>query len=93
MTVVIKRNGKREQFDQDKLRRAIAAAANEADVPPDRCEALAGEVIANLAGELAGRAEVRAIELRELVLSRLDRLEPRVARSWRDYDRESKGLS
>ena len=91
--MVIKRNGKREQFDQGKLRRAIAAASNEAGVPPDRCEALAQDIVGGLAGELAGRAEVRAIELRELVLSRLDRLEPRVARSWRDYDRESKGLS
>jgi len=93
MTIVIKRNGQREQFDRQKLRRAIAAASNEADIPIDRCVALVDEVTGDIADEVGTKEEVRADELRELILSRLDRSEPRVARSWRDYDREAKGLA
>ncbi len=92
MTMIIKRNGRREKFDTAKLRRAIAAAANEADIPIDRCVALVDEVAGDITGEVAEKKEIRAVELRELILARLDRAEPRVACSWRDFDRESKGL-
>ncbi len=93
MTVMIKRNGKREHFDPAKLRRAIAAAANEADLPVDRCRALVEELSDEISKEVGKLEEVRAIVLRELILARLDRAEPRIARAWRDYDRESKGLA
>jgi transcriptional regulator NrdR family protein len=93
MTVIIKRNGEKEKFDEAKLRRAIAAAANEADLPVDRCQMVVAEVTNDIAADVAGKKEVRAVEMRELILARLDKVEPRVACSWRDYDRESKGLA
>jgi len=93
MTVIIKRNGSREKFDPAKLRRAIAAASNEADIPVDRCVALVDEVTNDIAREVEAKEEIRAVELREIILARLDRAEPRVACSWRDYDREAKGLA
>ena len=93
MTVIIKRNGSREIFDPRKLRRAIAAAANEADLPVDRCQTLVDDVTNEIAGDIGTKAEIRAIDLREIILARLDRAEPRVACSWRDYDREAKGLA
>jgi transcriptional repressor NrdR len=93
MTVMIKRNGRRERFDPAKLRKAIAAAANEAGLPVDRCEALVDELTDEVAREVLAKGEVRAVELRERILARLDRAEPRLARAWRDYDREAKGLA
>lgn len=93
MTQVLKRNGRKQKFDENKLKHSVEAAANEAGVPEDRCRALVKAVTKEISDSVCKEKEVRSTYLRERILSALDRNEPIVARSWRDYDRESKGLA
>jgi len=93
MTQVLKRNGRKQKFDEDKLKHSLEAAANEAGVPEDRCRALVKAVTREIADPVLKEKEVRSTYLRERILMTLDKAEPLVARAWRDYDRESKGLA
>lgn len=93
MTVVIKRNRRREQFDADKLRRSVDLAAAEAGLSPAKRKSLAGKVAKAVLAIANKQAQVRSAMLREWILYRLDKLAPAVSRSWRDHDRETKGLT
>jgi len=93
MTQVQKRNGRKQKFDENKLKHSVEAAANEAGVPEDRCRALVKAVTKEISDSVRKEKEVQSTYLRERILSALDKNEPIVARSWRDYDRESKGLA
>jgi len=93
MSIVVKRDGKREKFDSGKIKRSIENAAREADIPEDRRKALQRTVAKNIIRSGSNDKEVRSTELRDRILLKLDSEEPRVARSWRDHDREAKGLA
>ena len=93
MTVVIKRNRRREQFDAEKLRRAIERAADDAGLSPAKRKSLVAKVATAVIAIANKQAQVRSAMLREWILYRLDKLAPPVSRSWRDHDRETKGLT
>lgn len=61
---VVKRNGKREDFDREKLRRGLALACEKTSVATERLEAIAAEIEASL----QGRGEVTSTEIGALVL-------------------------
>jgi len=92
MTVVIKRNRRREQFDAGKLRQSIDKSAAEAGLSPAKRRSLAVKVAKAVNAIAMKQAQVRSAVLREWVLYRLDKLAPPVSRSWRDHDRETKGI-
>ena len=92
MSAVVKRNGRRQKFDEKKLRRSVEKAASEAGIPEKRRLGLADSVSIAVVTSLKGKKEIPAQDIREMVLARLDRSEPLVARHWRDFDRETKGL-
>ncbi len=87
MTEVIKRDGRREAFSADKLRRSIEAAAKEARLPAARV----GEVVDSVASVAMAMAqketEIRTSVIRQTVLGELDRMEPAVSEAWRNFDR------
>jgi len=93
MSAVVKRNGRRQKFDEKKLRRSVDKAAAEAGIPDKRRLDLVDSVSVAVVSSLKGKMEIHAGDLREIVLARLDRSEPLVARHWRDFDRETKGLA
>lgn len=70
---VVKRDGRREPFDRQKLLRGLGRAASKRPVGEDELESLAD----SMAAELRGRgAEVGAEEIGELALRGLARLDP-----------------
>lgn len=93
MTAVVKRNGRRQTFNPGKLRRSIDVAAREAGLADARREGLVVLVGKQVISSCKGQKAVRASDLRETILAILDLAEPRVARSWRDHDREAKGVA
>ena len=93
MSAVVKRNGRRQKFDERKLRRSVDKAAAEAGIPENRRMGLVDSVSIAIVTSLKGKKEIPAGDIREIVLARLDRSEPLVARHWRDFDRETKGLA
>ena len=93
MTVVVKRNRRRQKFDPKKLRRSIERACIEAGLSPAKRRALVEKVAQEVIAIVDEQGTVRTIVLREWILFRLDKAAPKVSRSWRDHDRETKGIA
>ena len=87
---VIKKDGSREAFDSGKIRNSIAAAAKRTELADERQNEVVEEV-ASAAIQLAdSKEEIATSEIKEKILSELDRVEPSVSESWKSYDSESK---
>jgi len=87
---VIKRDGTREPFNEDKIKAAIGAAARMAGFSEEKKNELM-EQASRAAIEFANTKEVIATtEIEAKVLSELDRLEPSVSAAWRRYREEKK---
>ncbi|MBM4249328.1 MAG: hypothetical protein FJ149_07840 [Euryarchaeota archaeon] len=93
MTVVVKRNRKRQKFEPGKLRRSIERACGEAGFPASKRKALVEKVAREVAAIVDRQDRVRSVVIREWVLYRLDKAAPAVSRCWRDHDREKKGIA
>jgi transcriptional regulator NrdR family protein len=83
---VIKRNASRQPFSEQKIRSSIEAAAREAKLPAQRIK----EVVADASKEplslSKGGKPVETKTIRELILTRLDVIEPSVSQAWRSFD-------
>lgn len=86
MAEVIKKNGTKEPFDPEKIRKSIAGAAQRTDIPEERKNEVVEQVTAAVVPTLEGREEIETSEIRETILSELDRVEPGVANAWREYE-------
>ena len=85
---VIKRDGSKEPFDAEKIKRAVEAAVDRVGLAPERAAEVikqALDVVMQFAGE---KEEVLTFDLKSKILAELDKLEPSVAESWRKYDQE-----
>ena len=85
---VIKRNGTKEPFEVEKIKKAIAAAAKRADLSAERVNEITEKVLEVVNQIAEGKEEIATSELREIVLGELDNLEPSVSDAWREYDKE-----
>ena len=88
MAEVIKKNGTKEPFDPEKIRKSIAGAAQRTNIPEERKNEVVEQVAAAVIPILEGREEIETREIRETILSELDRTEPGVANAWREYEQE-----
>ncbi|MDI6723446.1 MAG: ATP cone domain-containing protein [Methanobacterium sp.] len=87
MTDVIKRNGQREQFKEEKLRMSIEGAVKDAgfDVGQKR------EVIEHASQDAIqmakGMEQIEVKQIRDTVLRDLEQDDQQVAQAWRNYER------
>jgi transcriptional regulator NrdR family protein len=87
---VIKRDGTKEPFDTEKIRKSIAAAAGQTDLPEERKNEVVEKVAASAIQMAEGKEEIATSEIKEKILSELDTIESSVSESWRKYDQEKK---
>jgi transcriptional repressor NrdR len=89
--VIVKKSGKRELFERDKLARSIEIACRKRPVEPERIERLVNGVVRRL--ESLGESEIDADVVGEMVMEALQALDPvayiRFASVYRDF-REAK---
>ncbi|MFQ3595246.1 MAG: transcriptional regulator NrdR [Sphingomonadaceae bacterium] len=89
--VVVKKSGKKEPFDREKLAQSILVACRKRDIDPDRIERFVSSVQRQL--EALGETEVEAGQIGALVMQGLEQLDPvayvRFASVYRDF-REAK---
>ena len=85
---VIKRNGTKEPFDVEKIRKAIAAAAKRTDLSAERVNEITEKALEAVNQIAEGKEEIATSELGAKILSELDSLEPSVSNTWREHDRE-----
>lgn len=85
--VIVKKNGKREVFEREKMARSIEIACRKRPVEADRIERLVNGVVRQL--ESLGEAEIDAGTVGELVMEALRTLDPvayiRFASVYRDF--------
>lgn len=89
---VIKRSGAKEYFDPDKMKKSIENASESVKLSKERKEKLIERVYKPVLEEIKDKEEVETKEIRDRILQKLDELEPKVAKAWRRYETEVKGL-
>ena len=84
---IVKKNGKRELFERDKLARSIEIACRKRPVEPERIERLVNGVVRQL--ESLGESEIDGQVVGEMVMEALQALDPvayiRFASVYRDF--------
>jgi transcriptional regulator NrdR family protein len=83
---VIKRDGSKEPFDAEKMNRAIASAAHNANFPLDKSEDLISEINVKVLENFQGKDEVLSTDIRGFILTLLDSIAPTVSMAWRNHD-------
>lgn len=92
-TFVVKRNGEREPFDGEKVRKGIELSSLEAGLSPEEAAQIADQVSASVIAWASDKEEVRALDIQEMVLGELDKEHPVVSNSWREFRRKKSGGS
>jgi len=87
---VIKKDGTKQPFDAEKIRKSIRAAADEAGLSEERKNEIVEQVATTVIQMAEGKEEIATSEIREKILGELDNLEPSVSAAWRKYDQENK---
>ena len=86
MAEVIKRDKKKEPFDESKIRRSIENAARDAKLSDERTKELVDQVLEIFVKKSEKEAEIETNTIREAILKQLDTLEPAVSEAWRKFD-------
>lgn len=85
--VVLKKNGKKEAFNREKLAQSVMIACRKRDIEPERIERFVSAVQRQL--EAMGEAEVEAGEIGARVMQGLEQLDPvayvRFASVYKDF--------
>jgi len=86
MTEVVKKDGTKEPFDPEKIKKSITGAAQQADIPEERKEEVVYQIAGTVIPLLEGKEEIDTVDIKEAILSELDKVEPAVASAWRKYE-------
>jgi len=85
--VIIKKNGRREDFDRDKLARSIRIATRKRPVEPERIEQMISGIVRRL--ESTGDPDIESTAVGEIVMDALARIDTvayvRFASVYRDF--------
>lgn len=71
--VVIKRSGKREDFDRDKLERSIRIALQKRPIDPERIDQMISGIVRRL--ESMGETDIQSEKIGEIVMETLSRID------------------
>jgi len=90
MVNVIKRGGKKQKFSAEKLRNSVRKAVIDAGFKVAGKKKLIDEVSKETIDWIKEEGEVRTEDITDCILSQLDEESPKVAKSWRKFDRKYK---
>jgi transcriptional regulator NrdR family protein len=88
MIDVIKRDGSRQAFSEQKVRKSVEAAAREAKIPDTRIKQVVADASREPLDMPKGKKPIETKTIREKILVRLDTTEPSVSEAWRAFDRK-----
>ncbi len=89
MSVVIKRNGKQQEFNSNKIKSSIQKSSNDAGISASRTKEILDEVAKPVIDKYQNK-KVKTLYLRRIILRRLDRKSKSVANAWRRYDKKKR---
>jgi transcriptional repressor NrdR len=90
MTVVMKKRGTVESFDQDKIKRSIQKAAIDAGYSLNEKEDLINEITDHVTEKVKEENEVKSDVICEAVLNEMLASSPEIVDAWRKFDRRYK---
>jgi transcriptional regulator NrdR family protein len=85
---IIKRDDKREDFDSNKLRRAVEKAAEEANIERNRATEIANGAVRDVEEHFRNRDEVKSADIKKRVLEVLDSEGKKVADAARNFKKQ-----
>jgi transcriptional regulator NrdR family protein len=83
---VIKKDGSKEPFDAEKIKRGVRLAGQQAGLDEIKQNELAEKIAAKIVEILKDKEEVTTIEIRDKILGELDIYAPSVSAAWRDHE-------
>jgi len=90
---VIKRDGTKEAFDGEKMRKSIEVAAISAGFSINRTNEVADQILGAVFKIANGKEEIATSELSKSVFDQLNIVEPKMAELWKQYEEEKRHRS
>lgn len=87
---VVKKSGQIEDYNEEKIKKSLEKACKDANIPEYRKNEIINNILDTLNIILKDRDVVKTYEIREIILAKLDEIEPSVADCWRNYEESQK---
>jgi len=87
MTDVIKRNGQKEEFKEEKLRMSIEGAVKDAGFDVNQKREVIEHASQDAIQMAKGMDQIEVKQIRDTVLRDLEQDDQQVAQAWRNYER------
>lgn len=90
MTNVVKKKGKIEPFNSNKIKGALQKATIDAGYTVEEKKDIINQVLFNINKKLDEEQEIKSETIKMCLLTELDKCEPYIAKSWRRFDTKYK---
>jgi len=90
LTKVLKRKGTVEPYKPNKIKGSLQKATIDAGYSVDEKEDIIKGVFDNINKKLDKGGEIKSDTIRACLLTELDKCEPYIAKSWRNFDKKYK---
>ncbi|GAB6056567.1 ATP cone domain-containing protein [Methanobacterium movens] len=90
MVKVIKKRGSVEEFKPAKIKKSLEKAAIDAGYSVDEKKEIINSVYATINKKLDEKEEIKTDTIKVCLLSELDKCEPYIAHSWRNFEKRYK---
>jgi len=90
LTEVLKRKGTVEPYKPNKIKGSLQKATIDAGYSVDEKEDIIKGVFDNINKKLDKGGEIKSDTIRACLLTELDKCEPYIAKSWRNFDKKYK---
>ncbi len=88
MTDVIKSNGKKEQFSEQKVRNSVENAVKDAGFSPQEKMNVIDHASQDAVQMARNKSQIQTKQLRDSILNDLEQDDQQVARAWKQYERQ-----
>lgn len=85
---VIKKDGSKQPFDPEKIKNSIKGAAARTELSEERQNEVVEQVAAAVIQLAESKEEIATSEIKENILSELDKVEPTVSTAWKKHEEE-----
>lgn len=90
MTKVIKNKGKIEAFNPNKIKGSLQKATIDAGYTVEEKKDIINQIFANINKKIDEDEEIKSETIKMCLLTELDKCEPYIAKSWRNFDKKYK---
>jgi len=82
---VMKKGGKSEPFDQNKIKRVISSALESSSLSQEKKNEILEKVFNSVMEFVKNKKEIATVEIEVKILLELDKIAPEVSKIWREY--------